>query len=130
MEIDVKGRRRVSWDRNKGRVKNFKWATRACKELGKGKLGLGSNKLVAQLPISKSSLGQNAISPKTFESRECSNNFVGPIFSAIIHEKVGESPLVISTSSKMLIQVAGGPVRTQKEWVRPRMEKIVSRCLQ
>ena len=115
MEIDVKGRRRVSWDRNKGGVKNFKWVTWACKELGKGKLGLGFNKLVAQLPISKSSLGPNTISPKTFEPGECSNKFVGPIFSADIHEKVEESTLVIPTSFKMPIQVARGPMRTQKE---------------
>ena len=47
MEVDVKGRRRVSWDSNKGGVKNFKWVTRASKELGKGKLGLGFNKLAA-----------------------------------------------------------------------------------
>ena len=39
MEVDVKGRRRVSWDRNKGGVKKFKWVSRACK------LGLGPNKL-------------------------------------------------------------------------------------
>ena len=48
VQVDVKGRRRVSWDSNKGGVKSFKWVTRACKELGKGKLGLGSNKLAAQ----------------------------------------------------------------------------------
>ena len=92
-------------------------------------MGLGSNKLAAQLPISKSSLGPNAISPKTFEPGEYSNNFVGPIFSVVIHKKVGESPLVIPTSSKMPIQVVGGPVRTQKEWVQLRMVERVSPCL-
>ena len=74
MEIDVKGRRRVSWDRNKGGIKNFKWVPRACKELGKGKLGLGSNKLAAQLPSSKPSLGPNTTSPETFEPGECPIN--------------------------------------------------------
>ncbi|KAK9987343.1 hypothetical protein SO802_032294 [Lithocarpus litseifolius] len=91
VEVDVKGRRRVSWDRNKGGVKNFKWVPRACKVLGQGKLGLGlgSNKLAAQLPSSKPSLGPNTTSPKTLELGEGSFKFV-----------------------------AGGPVRTQKEWVQ------------
>ena len=47
VQVDVKGRRRVSWDSNKRGVKSFKWVTRACKELGKGLLGLGSNELAA-----------------------------------------------------------------------------------
>ena len=31
----------------------FKWESRAGKDLCKGKLGLGPNKLAAQLPVSK-----------------------------------------------------------------------------
>ena len=47
MEVDEAGKRRVSWDSTKGGVKSFKWVTRACKELGNGLLGLGSNELAA-----------------------------------------------------------------------------------
>ena len=114
----MKGRRRVSWDRNKGGVKNFRWVSRACKELGKGKLGVGSNKLAAQQIISKSCLGTITVSPNTFEPGECSYKLVGPIPSADIYEKVGESPLVTSTSFGMSTQVVGGPVRSQLDWVQ------------
>ena len=47
-----------------------------------------------------------------------SNKFVGPIYSDVIHEKFGKSPLLTLTSSEMLIQVARGLVRTQKERVQ------------
>ena len=118
VEVDVKGRRRVSWDRNKGGVKNFKWVPWACKELGKGKLGLGlgSNKLAAQLPSSKPSLGPNTTSPETFEPGKGSINFVRPISSAVVHEKARESPSLTLTIFNMPLQVAGGPVRTHNEW--------------
>ncbi|KAK9987352.1 hypothetical protein SO802_032303 [Lithocarpus litseifolius] len=78
VEVDVKGRRRVSWDRNKRGVKNFKWVPWACEVLGQGKLGLGlgSNKLAAQLPSSKPSLGPNTTSPETLELGEGSFKFV------------------------------------------------------
>ena len=114
----MKGRRQVSWDRKKGGVKKFKWVSRAGKDLCKGKLGLGPNKLAAQLSISKSSLGPNTISPITFEPRKCSVNCVRPIISVDTHEKAGESPGVSLTSSEMPIQVARGPVRSPKVWVQ------------
>ena len=85
MQVDVKGWRRVSWDSNKGGVKSFKWVTRACKELGNDLLGLGSNKLAAQEPMS--SLGPSFLSPNTCETGECSNISVGPSFFANLHER-------------------------------------------
>ena len=118
MVLDVKERRCVAWDRNKGGEKNFKWVSKACKDLGMGKLGVGSNKLAAQQTVSKSSLGPITFCPKTFLPRECSNNLVELISSANFHVKVGESSLVTPTSSGMPTQVAGGPVRPQKVWVQ------------
>ena len=47
MEVDVKGRRRVSWDRKKGGVKKFRWVSWVGKDMCKGKLGLGPYKLAA-----------------------------------------------------------------------------------
>ena len=49
VEIDVKGRRRVSWERNKGGGRHCGGGgvSRACKQLGKGLLGVGSNMLAA-----------------------------------------------------------------------------------
>ena len=101
MEIDVKGRRCVSWDRNKGGDKNFRGVTRACKEIDKGLLGVGSNKLAAQQTISKSSSGPITVSPNTFEPGECSYKLVEPLPSADIYKKVGESPLVTPTSPRL-----------------------------
>ena len=43
----MKERTRVSWDRNKGGENNLKGVSRTYKELGKGLLGVGSNKLAA-----------------------------------------------------------------------------------
>ena len=99
MQVDVKGRRRVSWDSNKGGVKSFKWTTRACKDLGKGLLGLGSNELAAQQTLS--SLGPRLFKPYTCETGECSNTSVGPSVSADIHERVRECPLEIPTNSSL-----------------------------
>ena len=112
VEVDEKGRRRVSWDRKKGGVQRFKWVSWAGKVLCKGKLGLGPNKLAAQLPLSKSSLGPNLTSPTTLEPGEVSMHCGGLIFSTDTHEKDEESPWVSPTCSVMPVQVAGGPVRT------------------
>ena len=91
MDVDEKGKRRVSWDSKRG-SKNFKWVARACTELCKCKLGLGHNKLVAQQKISNSSLGPSTTSLNTYEIRECSKDSVGPILSTYSLEKFGESP--------------------------------------
>ena len=99
MEICKKGRRQISRDGTKEGVKNFKWVTQACTELGKCKLVFGPNKLVAQQPFSNSSLGLSTISPNAFEPGECSKDSVGPILSTHSFKKVGESPLVPLTSS-------------------------------
>lgn len=60
MVVGVKGRRRFPGIEIRG-VKNFKWVSRVGKELGMGKVGLGSNKLAAQQPISKSCYGPSTI---------------------------------------------------------------------
>ena len=99
--IEVKGRRRVSLDRNKGGEKNCRGVSRACKELGKGLLGVGSNTLAAQQTISKSNSGPTTVSPITFEPGDCFYKLVESLPSADIHEKVGESPLVTPTSPRL-----------------------------
>ena len=99
VQVDVKGRRRVSWDSNKGGVKSFKWVTRACKDLGKGLLGFGSNELVAQQALS--SLGPRPFNPYTCETGECSNTSVGPFVFVDIHKRARESPLEIPTNSSL-----------------------------
>ena len=116
MDVDEKGKRRVSWDSKRG-SKNFKWVARACTELCKCKLGLGHNKLVAQQKISNSSLGPSTTSLNTYEIRECSKDSVGPILSTYSLEKFGESPLVSLMSSMVPALVAGCFVMPQKAWV-------------
>lgn len=85
--IEVKGRRRVSLDRNKGGEKNCS--------------GVGSNTLAAQQTISKSNSGPTTVSPITFEPGDCFYKLVESLPSADIHEKVGESPLVTPTSPRL-----------------------------
>lgn len=97
----MKGRRRVSLDRNKGGEKNCRGVSQACKELGEGLLGVGSNTLAAQQTISKSNSGPTTVSPITFEPGDCSYKLVESLPSADIHEKVGESPLVTPTSPRL-----------------------------
>ena len=60
MEVDEKGKRRFSWDST-----NLTSVARACTKLGKCKLGLGPNKLVAQQIVNNSNLGLSTTSPKT-----------------------------------------------------------------
>ena len=76
------------WDSTKGGVKIFKWVARASIELGKCKLGLGPNQLLAQQTFSTSSLGPSTTSPNSFEPEECSKDSIGPCFSAPGVEKV------------------------------------------
>ena len=120
VEVDGKGRRRVSWDRKRG-AQMFKWVPRAGKILCKGKLGLGPNKLVAQLLVSKSTVGLNLTSPTTLELGECSVPCGENLFSTNTHEKDEESPWVSTKCSVMPTQVAGGPVRSSAVWVQAEM---------
>lgn len=115
MEVDEKGKRRVSWDGAKGGAKNFKWITRACAEIGKSELGLGTNKVEAQQPLN-SSLGPHTISPTLSELGECSKESEGPIPFARSFEKAGENLVVLSTSFVVPTQVAGGLVKPHKAW--------------
>ena len=82
MEVDE------DWDSTKGGEKNFKWVARASIELGKCKLGLGPNQLLAQQTFSTSSLGLSTTSPNSFELGECSKDSVGPCFSTPSVENV------------------------------------------
>ena len=68
VEVDVIGRRQVSRERKKGRAQKCKWVPQADEDLCMGKLGLGPNKLAAQIPVNVSCLGSNVISPITIES--------------------------------------------------------------
>ena len=72
-------------------------------------MGLGPNKLAAQLPVSVSCSGPNVTSLITIESRECSVNCVEPLFSVDIHEKAGESPWASLMGFELPTQVAEGP---------------------
>ena len=99
----------------------FKWVPWARKILCKGKLGLGPNKLAAQLPVSKSTLGLNLTSPTTLELGECSVPCGENLFSIDTHEKDGESPWVSTKCFVMPTQVAGGPVRSPAVWVQAEM---------
>ena len=45
VEVDVIGKRRVSWERKKGRAQKCRWVPRVNKDLCLGKLGVGPNKL-------------------------------------------------------------------------------------
>ena len=47
VEVDVIGKRRVSWERKKGRAQKCRWVPRVNKDLCLGKLGVGPNKLAA-----------------------------------------------------------------------------------
>ena len=80
--------RRVSWDSTKGGVKDFEWVAWASIELGKCKLGLGPNQLLAQQTFSTSSLGLSTTSPNSFEPGECSKDSEGPCFSTPSVENV------------------------------------------
>ena len=120
VEVDGKGRRRVSWDRKRG-AQMSKWVPWAGKILCKGKLGLGPNKLAAQLLVSKSTLDPNLTSPTTFEPGECSLACGENLFSTETHEKDGESPWVSMKCSMMLTQVAGGSVRSPAVQVQAEM---------
>ena len=92
VEVDVIGKRQVSWERKKGRAQKCRWVPRVNKNLCLGKLGVGPNKLAAQIPVNVSCLGPNVISPITIESGEGSVSCVEPLSSADIHEKARESP--------------------------------------
>ncbi|KAL0006286.1 hypothetical protein SO802_013847 [Lithocarpus litseifolius] len=111
VEVDVIGRRRVSWVRKKGGVQKYKWVSRAGKESSEGVLGLGSNKMATHMQANESESwsGPEVTSPSTFEQRECSIKLAEPLRSVIIHEKAGESPKASSSSHEVPSQVSGGP---------------------
>ena len=98
-----------------------KWVPQAGKILCKGKLGLGPNKLAAQLPVSKSTLGPNLTSPTTFERGECSVACGENLFSTDTHEKDGKSPWASTKCSMMPTQVARGSMRSPTVQVQAEM---------
>ncbi|KAL0010524.1 hypothetical protein SO802_005632 [Lithocarpus litseifolius] len=122
VEVDVIGRRLVSWVRKKGGVQKYKWVSRVGKESCEGVLGLGRIKLATQLPVNESETwsGPEVTSPSTFEEGECSIKVAEPILSVVILEKAGESPEASSSSHELPSQVSGGlgwpsTVRVQAE---------------
>ncbi|KAF3961444.1 hypothetical protein CMV_013934 [Castanea mollissima] len=113
IEVDVMGRRRVSWDKKKGREQKQRWVSRAGKEVLQGKLGLGlgPNRREAQRTVSEKCLGPQPINPSSLEPGECSDSWIEPSPPAETLEKTEKCLGVRPTGLVTPSQVAGG-----REW--------------